>query len=545
EFPLKDYTVSFSLERLMPGVDNIRSDVLISPIFTSATRKLVAQLVARHAGVEKRGTDSPPLSLIKEVGSYKQLYKEVMVDAVNKAKARHEPQIEYLAQAAVIKMLLEEIRLQYDHLVGSMKKTVRTSDLTVHNDWTEAPKLKDKLQLVMQDRETILQRVGLEICGYWVEVERKEIRVMREAIFGNRSTYFEDLIATPLLHVQNPENEIFMLGEFDIAFGRLVEDPDKYGNLLFFIRHLIHQVDLQNSSEHRTSLDKRLPASEISAAELSESYQKAYAQKIDGWLRYLGNMDVLLNWQRTHAEWQTAKKQKADPAEIDRLKQMALKQKTVLNFFYTQFRQKGVIERIAASYEMQPEYLEYCPPLVPQQIMQYLVMPKARKAIKTRLKRLTNVYGREFSLSPLNRKIKAMEQMTAAKSKAYLVRFLNGFARYHRDLSNSAVIREAMERVHIAVEEKTVTLSRENNTLYEFLLGHEQETSKKPIINHVVIKADVRGSTDITHHMNYRGLNPASYFSRNFFDPISEILSEYDAAMRHRHQHVDHHPALQ
>ncbi|MBI5895385.1 MAG: hypothetical protein HZB24_05035, partial [Desulfobacterales bacterium] len=155
---------------------------------------------------------------------------------------------------------------------------------------------------------------------------------------------------------------------------------------------------------------------------------------------------------------------------------------------------------------------------------------KARKAIKARLKRLTNVYGREFSLAPLNRKIKAMEQMSAAKSKAYLIRFLNGFARYHRDLSNIAIMREAMERAHLAVEEKTVTLCRENNKLCEFLLSHEQETSKKPIINHVVVKADVRGSTDITHRMNERGLNPASYFSLNFFDPISEILSEYDAA---------------
>jgi hypothetical protein len=52
---------------------------------------------------------------------------------------------------------------------------------------------------------------------------------------------------------------------------------------------------------------------------------------------------------------------------------------------------------------------------------------------------------------------------------------------------------------------------------------------ERPIINHTIIKADLRGSTDITHQMNERGLNPASYFSLNFFDPISEILSEYDA----------------
>jgi hypothetical protein len=86
-----------------------------------------------------------------------------------------------------------------------------------------------------------------------------------------------------------------------------------------------------------------------------------------------------------------------------------------------------------------------------------------------------------------------------------------------------------MDSVNLALEEKILNLSRANNTLYEFVLPHEQIRHEKPIINHVVIKADVRGSTDITHRMNERKLNPASYFSMNFFDPISEILSEYDA----------------
>ena len=71
--------------------------------------------------------------------------------------------------------------------------------------------------------------------------------------------------------------------------------------------------------------------------------------------------------------------------------------------------------------------------------------------------------------------------------------------------------------------------SRANNTLYEFLLSSEKWEDEKPIINHVVIKADVRGSTDITHQMIKRGLNPASYFSLNFFNPISNILKDYGA----------------
>ena len=78
-------------------------------------------------------------------------------------------------------------------------------------------------------------------------------------------------------------------------------------------------------------------------------------------------------------------------------------------------------------------------------------------------------------------------------------------------------------------EEKVVNLSRANNTLYEFLLPNDQVLDEMPIINHVVVKADVRGSTYITQQMKLRGLNPASYFYLNFFSPISNILPEYGA----------------
>ncbi|KJS33020.1 MAG: hypothetical protein VR64_03650 [Desulfatitalea sp. BRH_c12] len=527
-FCLKNYLINFSLERLRPGVDNIRHDVLISPIFVNANRKIVIQLVTRHAGLEKRGPNTGNGNWIKEVDSYKQLYAEVMRDALNKAKGHREHQIECLAQTSMVKMLLKEIQSQYDLLVGRLKKTVRSSDLSAHNDWTEAPKLKDKLQILMQDRETILQRVGQEICGFWADVERKEIRVMREAIFGNRSSFYEDVIDTAMLHVQNTDNELFTLSQYDLSLGRRIEDGDKYENLLFLIRNLINVIELKDSGVQGMSVEQRLNAPSH-PEEVPENAQKAHVQKIDGYLRYLGNMDVLFNWRKTKADLQALKKQCGDPHKIEQLCRDLKNQKTVLHFFYKRFREKKVLDRIAASYEMQPEYLQYCPPLVPQQIIQYLVLPKARRVTKNRLKRLSIMYGRSFSLAPLNKKIKAMEQMTASRRKDHLVRFMNAFARYHRDLSNRAIIEEAMDRVHIATEEKVITLSRENNTLYEFLLPHEQAASKAPIINHVIIKADVRGSTDITYSMNKRGLNPASYFSLNFFDPISEILSEYDA----------------
>jgi len=529
KFPLKTYSHDFSLEHLVLGVDNIRCDVLLSPTFVNATRKIIARLVARHAGVEKMGADAGQSSWVKEVEAYKQLYREMMRDAINKSKGQREIQVEWLAQTALIKMLLEEIRAQYENLIGRLKKAVRKSELAVHNDLAEAPKLKTKLQRIQQDRDLILQHVGREVCGFWAGVEIKDVKPMHEAVFGERSPFFVDVLNNPVMHVDQPDNEIFLINEYDVVLGRRIEDPDKYEPLLFFIRQNLNLIDRSDPSNRRQSVDQRMVAGNLDGKEEEADLQKVYQQKIEGLFKYPGNMDLLFNWQLTKGQIQDLKKSKHKAADLATLNKRFKHQKRLLNFFYHQFRRSGLIERIVASYEMQPEYLEYCPPLIPQQIIQYLTVPKARKAIRNRLKRMKKIYNREFSLRPLYRKIKAMEQMTSAKRKAYLCRFICAFSRYHRDKSNAELIHDAMERVHLATEEKVVTLSRENNTLYEFLLPHERASEKAPIINHVVIKADVRGSTDITHQMNERGLNPASYFSLNFFDPISEILSEYDA----------------
>jgi hypothetical protein len=45
----------------------------------------------------------------------------------------------------------------------------------------------------------------------------------------------------------------------------------------------------------------------------------------------------------------------------------------------------------------------------------------------------------------------------------------------------------------------------------------------------VVLKADVRDSTRLTRTLMDRGLNPASYFSLNFYDPVNKLLDKYGA----------------
>jgi hypothetical protein len=69
-----------------------------------------------------------------------------------------------------------------------------------------------------------------------------------------------------------------------------------------------------------------------------------------------------------------------------------------------------------------------------------------------------------------------------------------------------------------------------NGTLYEFLLAEEQgEADSDRVLRHVVLKADVRDSTRLTRTMMEKGLNPASYFSLNFYDPVNKLLQKYGA----------------
>jgi class 3 adenylate cyclase len=77
--------------------------------------------------------------------------------------------------------------------------------------------------------------------------------------------------------------------------------------------------------------------------------------------------------------------------------------------------------------------------------------------------------------------------------------------------------------------DKLRELSRMNGTLYEFLLPEEQQPEEERVLRHVVLKADVRDSTRLTRTLMEKGLNPASYFSLNFYDPVNKLLAKYGA----------------
>ncbi len=507
------------MDQIVPGVDNVRHDVYLSPSFCEAVDKIVPQIIAKNVQLDEFFKIDKPAVWAKKVADFKQHYHRLIENAIYKSKQENNPQIDFLAQVAVMKMLITDMRDQFEKTTTKIKNLIRKDKLTDRHQKEDTANRKEALSNVLQNKDIFLRKVGRQLFTLLSDVNKENLKTIREANFGTDKLLPDDILENPIFHSLNHYHDAFLIDEYDIIFGRRLEDPDNYDNLINLLEQLyleiIGKISPQEQKENdgtSTGPDKPINTTDI--------YK---------YLKQIENIDCLLNHFETLEKIKKHKKQKSDNVDMDKLKALAANQKIILHDFFKAFKKARLVQRISASYEMRAIYRNYCPPLVPQQILLFMIDPKSRKIVIKRLKQLKKIYRKPFSLGPLKKQIKKLEYLRVKDKKTYLIRFLKGIVHYHRDIENYKVISEAMDRINLTADEKILNLSRANNTLYEFLLSSEKWEDEKPIINHVVIKADVRGSTDITHQMIERGLNPASYFSLNFFNPISDILKDYGA----------------
>ena len=536
--PLKTYSVEFPLDKLIPGVDNIHYDVHLSPSFCTSANKIIRRLLGKHAGVEKLlgidGASSP----VTERNDFRHFCKGVLQEAIKKAKSDSEIQIDLLAQIAIVKMLTKEIQHQFKELIDYLNNYARKLNAVAQKyeisrnlSLSKYIEIKEKLSDIQQKKKWILLNVGQELFGDLLDIQRKDLKEMREAIFEFELNLPDDVFSNPILHVENPVDDFFMIDEY-ILMGHRFEDPDNYNRLLFSIRGLLRDIILKIFLKNLSASERSKQSTKIfnQKIEKTEKYDpNTRYQEIDVWLKRIENIDILFNSFQSKEQHTLLKTRDATKKKLSNLKKQAKQQEKFLNYIYRNFKKAGLIKRITAGYEMQPIYLDYCPPLAPHQVLQFLTQPRQRRAIVKQFNRLKGFYGKSFSLAPLKKRIMHLKQITTQDKKKHLIRFLNGFARYHRDFQNFTMLKNAMDSISLVTEKKIVDLSRENRLLYEFLLPDEKIHEVKLIINHVIVKADLRNSTDITSQMKKRGLNPASFFSLNFFVPITGILRKYDA----------------
>jgi hypothetical protein len=480
-----------ALAGISVGVDNLRHDVVLSPKFAELARAQITRQLTRHGeldGLLKSDSNQGPSWMRTQAqaarpkqdrGEWKIALGELLLASLNRAKKESNLSIDLLARLAVTKFLRTEMNLQFAQVVERCRVQLKSYDNARQQSAVE---YRERIAGFQVRKKIILRKTGQEIFETLREVEKSTLARTRRSFFGEETstgTWFSYPLFMNRLLFSDDGRDDYLCAEHYVMLGNWDRDPDRYGRMR-----------------------------EIASGFLRSVYGDGLnADTLDSWMNVPDNARELVGTG-------TPEDSSAGEAQQHRLAA-----------WVRLLEDERVMENVIASYHVVPLLTEYAPLINPQQLKNALV----DRTECDRVERLIQEHGK---LSPNNlyAGVAKVASCRGAERAKVAARFLGDFFHYHRDLRRLEVINAALDSVNLVGNERLQELSRVNGTLYEFLLPEEKgQAEAGRVLRHVVMKADVRDSTRLTRTMMDKGLNPASYFSLNFYDPVNKLLQKYGA----------------
>jgi hypothetical protein len=494
---LSSYVPFIQLEGLVRGVDNIRHDVALSARFMETTRQHILRLITKHGQIEQLVEEElafgrPPArasvralgpagatSKAAEPADFKRVLLDLHVAALNRAKADNSFSVDLLARLAAVKFQRAEMAAQFAQALEKCRAKLKSYEGPRQAFASKGVELRDRFATFQISKKAVLRKVGQDLFSTLREIEKESLSRMRRSLFGDAQSATYDLFLNRLLYTEDGRDD-YLNAEQYVMLGNYDRDPDRFETMQSIACDFLRSLQLGQADEEALDGLLNVPenAQELFAGGMpNESMPKGKAQRglLSGWV------DLL--------------------------------------------EKENVIQHVIASYESVPLLAQYSPPINPQQLKNALIS----KTERTRVETLLEEHGK-ISPDNLNTGVKKVDGCKGAERAKVAARFFGDFIRYHRDLRRFEALNSAMDAVNVIASDRLKELSAINNTLYEFLLPDEQKGEEEKVVRHVILKADIRDSTVLTRTLYERGLNPASYFSLNFYEPINKLLPKYEAS---------------
>jgi len=572
-FELKSYNTTIPMGSLAIGVDNIHHDVFLSPRFVQAAREYLFDLIRHNtkgsyvAGTELRAVKGPDHT------TFRKLLTDFMQSAVTQAKFQKNIEIDLLFRLSLLKFLTFEIGNQFANLILEGKEWVRQRGENFERS-QQAHVIKAKLSELQSSRRRVLHVVGQQVAQMVVDAEENVVCKARRALFGEDFAPFYELLKNRLIFLDGGKDDRFFLENY-VLLGNYVRDPDRFEVMDALFREFLREAgltigedpayaeankehgelleqaqgmrnEIANLEEQRESLRKRLERGAFINKILNSS-------SISDLKASLSDVDLRLKHQEFKLEELgpqiDAAKQKIDfltkdhkgriddylnePENAQRLFDPMFSSEAhrslrarLLSLLLERLEQQEILYHVLASYEIRPIAQEYSPPVHLQQLRKALVFKEEMKRVEHVLKQ---VPARKLSLKPLEELSRKIHRYSREEMQASVLRFAVDFLRLRRELRDADHLTTCMERINLVTTEQARELSRLNNRLYECVLQDETKPQQDQVVSHVIIKADVRGSTRMTQDLLSRGLSPASHFSLNLHEPVKKLLDRYNA----------------
>jgi hypothetical protein len=493
QFQLATYVPQLTLQGLVAGVDNLRPDIFLSTRFTQIARVHLANLIEQHGDVQvlARAPESNPFGAspygrahakddalpepeVDYPAQFKHCLSELQLASLRRARDAGDMQLDLACRVGLVKFLRTELALQFTRVLERCRENLKKRD--ERRLELQQMVLRDRFLRFQMSKRQVLRRVSQDVLATLDEVERETVASTRHALFGDREAAGYEILTNRLLFADSSQDP-FIRAEHYALFGTLDRDPDLFEHLGEIAKTFLKKLGLAHSD-----------------AEAEEQLNVPENAKM---LMYSGMVD----------DSPRARAQRAITTEW----MEALEAAKVMDF-------------AVAAYEAAPILGDYGAVVSPQQLKCALI----QKGELRRVQEVLETHDR-YPLDKLDAAAQRFRSAGKAERMRYAARYFIDLSRFHRDLRKMQVLEQALESVNVLNNEKLRELSKINGTLYEFLLPEEEAPAEHRVSDHVVLKADIRDSSFLTRSLLERGLNPASFFSLNFFEPVNKLLPAYGA----------------
>jgi class 3 adenylate cyclase len=570
---LKSYSVALPMGSLTIGVDNIHHDVYLSPKFVQAARDYLFDLIRQNAsstylsGIEFRS--SKPV----DSTTFRKLLTELLQSSLTTAKHQKNLEIDVLFRLAILKFLTSELQSQFANVILDGKEYIRKRGEYFERS-QQAHVFKARLTEMQSARRDVLRLIGQLVAQILIDIEENVIAKSRRALFGEEFPAFYDMMKNRIIFLDGGKDDFFFLEHY-VLLGNYARDPDRFEAMDALFQDFLKEIgvgpqagsspnagenyrrltteaerirtELALNEEERDALRKKLERgdgllnkflSSTGPADLRSSLGQA-EKRIGALQENLAKLGPQLEHAQEQAEF--ANKDVAgklgdclnEPENAKRLFDAAAADESERSLrirqlwqFASKLEQQDLTAHILASYEVRPIASDFCPPVHLQQLRKALVSKEEARRVEELLKQ---VPAKRLTMKPIEELSKRIRRYSREETQVMILKFATDFMRLRRDLRDSEHVATCMERINLVTADKVRELSRMNNRLYECLLKEEARPEHDQVVSHVIIKADVRGSTRMTQDLLAKGLSPASHFSLNLHEPVKRLLDRYSA----------------
>jgi hypothetical protein len=571
---LKVHNVTLPLGSMAIGVDNIRHDVFLSPKFVHVTRDYLFDLIRQNAsnsylsGIEFRSNKPADSSAFRKV------LADLLRNSLTTAKHQKNMEIDLLFRLAIMKFLTTELQNQFANVILDGKEYIRKRGEYFERS-QQAHVIKARLTEMQSARRDVLRLIGQTVAQILIDIEENLVAKARKALFGEDYAPYYELLKNRLIFLDGGKDDYYFLEHY-VLLGNYARDPDRFESVDALFQDFLKEAgveppdespasaagqsfrelsreaekaraELTSYEEQREALKKKLERgdglfnkilSSSSPAELRASLNDT-EKRIKELQVKLEQLGPKIEDAKLQADFVTKDTQGKlgdflndpenarrlfDPAGTDEAERAT--RARLLGLLTTRLEEKELIVHILASYDIRPMAGDFCPPVHLQQLKKAVVSREEARRVEELLKQ---VPAKRLSMKPIEELAKRVRRYSREETQAIVYKFAGDFMRLRRDLRDAEHLAACMERINLVTAEKTRELSRLNNRLYECLLREEARPEHDQVVSHVIIKADVRGSTKMTQDLLAKGLSPASHFSLNLHEPVKRLLDRYSA----------------